>query len=353
MSTINDQMYLTQENQWNAVVGRDGAADKCFVYAVKTTGIYCRSSCSSRQPNRVNVAFFTTCEAAERAGFRACKRCRPKEFPSSLPESVVEACRLIEEADEPPSLNELADAVGLSPFYFHRLFKEAVGVTPKAYADARRVARFQRELVGKGTVTEAVYNAGFRSSSRCYEKTDAMLGMRPKEFKHGAKGLRIRWAVAECCLGWVIVAATQKGICMIEFADSTQVLLTRLSDRFANAELLDGDKVLTNWVTRIVNQIETPGRHLDLPLDVQGTAFQQKVWKALQEIPIGETVSYSEVAHRIGSPTAVRAVAQAIGANPVAVAIPCHRVIGANSELTGYRWGIERKKKLLDKEAES
>jgi AraC family transcriptional regulator of adaptative response/methylated-DNA-[protein]-cysteine methyltransferase len=256
---------------------------------------------------------------------------------------------LIDEATEPPALGELAGAVGLSPFYFHRLFKEVVGVTPKGYADAQRLRRLQQRLTKGETVTRAIYGAGFGSGSRCYE--GASLGMTPSAYRGGAEGLSIRYAVAECYLGRVLVAATERGVCMIEFGDETRELRERLAGRFSGAEIRDGDAGFAETVTRVLRFLEAPWRGLDLPLDVQGTAFQRRVWKALQEIPAGSTASYAAVARKIGSPTAVRAVARACASNPVAVAVPCHRVVGAGGELRGYRWGVERKRELLRREA--
>jgi AraC family transcriptional regulator of adaptative response/methylated-DNA-[protein]-cysteine methyltransferase len=261
------------------------------------------------------------------------------------------ACTLIEESEEPPSLGELAEAVGLSPHHLQRLFKAIVGVTPKAYAAAKRAERFRDGLRKRQTVTHAMYQAGFRSSSRCYEHARDELGMTPGEYKRGGQGQSIRYATAPCDLGWLIVAATERGICLIEFADKPEDTGTRLAKRFPQAELVEGDAEFSTWVTQVVQFIEVPRRGLELPLDVQGTVFQRRVWKALQTIPLGSTKSYAEIAQQIGQPTAVRAVAQACGANPIAVAIPCHRVVGSNGKLTGYRGGIERKQALLDREA--
>jgi AraC family transcriptional regulator of adaptative response/methylated-DNA-[protein]-cysteine methyltransferase len=351
MGGIRKAAYRDDDSRWDAVARRDGGADGAFVYAVKTTGVYCRPACSSRQPRRENVAFFPSCADAERAGFRACKRCKPHTSagPSPGREAVLRACRMIDEAPEPPALDELAAAVGLSPFYFHRLFKEVVGVTPKGYAAAQRLRRLQNKLAKGETVTRAIYGAGFGSGSRYYE--GSALGMTPSAYRGGAEGLTIRSAVAECYLGWVLVAATERGVCMIEFGDRPELLSARLAERFPGAKLCDGDAGFSETVERILRYLETPDRGLDLPLDIQGTAFQRRVWKALQEIPAGSTATYAAVARRVGSPSAVRAVARACASNPVAVAIPCHRVVGADGELRGYRWGVERKRELLHREA--
>jgi AraC family transcriptional regulator of adaptative response/methylated-DNA-[protein]-cysteine methyltransferase len=259
---------------------------------------------------------------------------------------------LIDKADEPPALKDLAAAVGHSPYYLHRLFKAVVGVTPKGYAAARRIQRLKQGLLKGGTVTEAICDAGFASSSRCYEGVGATLGMTPATYKTGAAGVRIRSAVAACYLGWVLVAATERGVCVIEFGDRPEDLRRRLPVRFPRADLVNDDADFAAWVTQVLQFIEAPKQGLDLPLDIQGTAFQQRVWKALQAIPAGSTATYAEVAKQIGHPAAVRAVANACASNPVAVAIPCHRVVRTGGHLGGYRWGVERKQTLLDREAE-
>jgi AraC family transcriptional regulator of adaptative response/methylated-DNA-[protein]-cysteine methyltransferase len=351
MGALRNPRFSDDDSRWNAIARRDGSADGTFVYGVKTTGIFCRPACSSRQPKRANVTFFASCDAAERAGYRACKRCKPKATAAANSPghaAVLEACRLIDESAEPPALAELAGAVGLSPFYFHRLFKEAVGVTPKAYAAARRLQRLQEGLTREKTVTSAIYRAGFGSGSRFYEGDP--LGMTASAYRDGAEGLAIRSAVVETYLGWLLVAATERGVCMIEFGDVPRSLNKRLAERFPAAKVLEEDPTFTELVTRILDYLEAPSRGLDLPLDVQGTAFQRRVWKALQAIPAGSTSTYAAVAKGIGSPSSVRAVAQACATNPVALAIPCHRVIGTDGDLRGYRWGVERKRKLLQRE---
>lgn len=344
--------FTTDQARWNAVESRDCQADGQFWYGVRTTGVYCRPSCPSRLPNRANVAFFDTCDQAEGGGYRACRKCKPTTSgPDRIPDAVVRACKLIEDADEPLSLATLAAAVGFSPFHFQRLFKKFVGVTPKAYAAARRVERFQKGLRVEQTVARAMYDAGFGSSSRCYETVGDTLGMAPAEYKNGGAGTVIRLAVAECWLGWVMVAATKRGICRIAFGDTPEDLRAELTTRFPKATVQEGDAEFRHWIEQVVAHLEAPGHTLGLPLDIQGTAFQRKVWDALRAIPAGTTASYTEIARRIGQPKAVRAVAGACAANPLAVVIPCHRIVRTDGDLSGYRWGVERKRKLLDREA--
>jgi AraC family transcriptional regulator, regulatory protein of adaptative response / methylated-DNA-[protein]-cysteine methyltransferase len=345
--------FVTADERWAAVLRRDVAADGRFYYAVRTTEVYCRPSCAARRPRRENVAFHATCAEAEAAGFRPCKRCRPNE--AALAErqaaAVAGACRLIEEAEEAPSLAALATTAGLSRFHFHRVFKAVTGVTPKAYADAHRARRVRDELAQRETVTEAIYGAGFNSSGRFYAAAPGLLGMTPTEFRAGGEGASIRFAVGECSLGSILVAATEKGVCTIHFGDDPEVLVRELQDHFPKAQLIGGDARFEQLVAQVVAFVEAPARALDLPLDVRGTAFQQRVWQALREVPPGTTVSYAEIARRIGAPRGVRAVAQACAANPLAVAIPCHRVVRRDGALSGYRWGVERKQALLEREA--
>jgi len=343
---------LDNDACWSAVERRDRAADGTFVYSVRTTGVYCRPSCAARLPRRDNVAFHKTCTDAERAGFRPCKRCRPNA--STLAEvhagAVARACRLIEEAEEAPSLEALARAAGMSRFYFHRVFKAVTGVTPKAYAAGHRGKRVREELSSGESVTEAIYGAGFNSNGRFYAAAPGLLGMTPTQFRSGGSGNVIRFAVGECSLGAILVAATAKGVCAIEFGNDPEMLVRALQDRFPRAQLLGGDKAFERLVAEVVGFVEAPGRGLDLPLDIRGTAFQQRVWKAIRDIPAGSTASYRDLAKRIGAPKAVRAVAQACGANAIAVAIPCHRVVRTDGSTSGYRWGVERKRALLDRE---
>jgi AraC family transcriptional regulator of adaptative response/methylated-DNA-[protein]-cysteine methyltransferase len=342
-----------KEARWEAVCRRDKAADGTFFYSVRTTGVYCRPSCAARLPRRENVDFYETCAAAERAGFRPCRRCRPDGLAPAEQQAVAVAavCRLIEQADEMPRLDEMARMAGLSRYHFHRVFKAVTGLTPKVYADAHRGRRVRDELGRGGTVTEAIYGAGFNSNSRFYENASELLGMTPTEFRAGGRDALIRFAVGECSLGAILVAATRKGVCAIELGDNPNALVHALQDRFPNAQLIGADREFEELVAKVVGLVEAPANRLDLPLDVRGTAFQQRVWRALRDIPPGSTASYSEIARRIGRPKAVRAVAQACGSNPLAVAIPCHRVVRQDGGRSGYRWGVERKHALLDREA--
>lgn len=337
-----------------AIRRRDPAADELFVYSVRTTGIYCRPSCAARRALRENVAFHATCADAERAGFRACRRCRP-DAPSREQrhaDAVARACRLIDGADTTPSLLALATALGMSPHHFHRVFRATTGVTPKAYAQMRRVERVAARLPAAHSVTEALYDAGFNAASRFYAQSGQRLGMTPGTYRAGGPGLSIRFAVGLCTLGSVLVAATGTGVCAILLGDDPDRLLRDLQDRFPRAELIGGDPAFERTVALVVGLVEAPGQRVELPLDIAGTAFQQRVWDALRAIPPGRTASYADVAQAIGMPTAVRAVARACGANRLAVAIPCHRVVRSDGALSGYRWGIERKRALLRRERE-
>ncbi|MBZ5675138.1 MAG: bifunctional DNA-binding transcriptional regulator/O6-methylguanine-DNA methyltransferase Ada [Acidobacteriia bacterium] len=347
-----ERSYLTGTERWAAVIDREKNADDAFVYSVKTTGVYCRPSCPARLARRENVAFHPTPKDAERAGFRACKRCKPNDpsAPGEQAAMVAKACKLIEDAEEPLSLDALAEAIGMSPFHFHRVFKSITGLTPKAYATAHRAKRMQEELSRRGTVTSAIYNSGFNSNGRFYAESPKRLGMKPTEFKAGGSGATIRFAVGECSLGSILVAASDLGICSIAMGDDPNKLVRELQERFANAKLIGGDKKFERMVARVIAFVENPSAGLGLPLHVQGTAFQQRVWKALREIPSGTTSTYSELAQKLGQPGATRAVAGACAANNLAVAIPCHRVVRTDGSLSGYRWGVERKKKLLDSE---
>jgi AraC family transcriptional regulator of adaptative response/methylated-DNA-[protein]-cysteine methyltransferase len=349
----NPKAFLSPDDRWQALVEREVRACGEFVYGVLTTGVYCRPTCASRRPKRDNVRFFGTSKEAEQAGFRPCKRCRPEtpDWKSPQIRTVLKACKMIDEAETPPSLKDLAHACGLSAFHFQRLFKRLVGVTPKQYAAERRASLLRKHLKEDSTVTDAMYNAGFGSSSRFYEKATATLGMKPSTYKSGARDKRIRFAIVPCYLGLVLVAATSQGICAINFGDTAGALKEDLRRRFPKAEFQVPDPDFTAMIKRILTFLEAPNRtRLDLPLDVQGTAFQRRVWLALQKVPPGDTVSYADIASRIGKPQAARAVAKACAANPVAVAIPCHRVVRSNGKLGGYRWGLERKRVLLERE---
>lgn len=344
------------EARWEAVVRRDKAADDTFFYSVATTGVYCRPSCAARLPLRRNVAFHDSPEAAARAGFRPCKRCRPDERDRHArhADAVAAACRRIEQAldmgDAPPDLAALAAGAGLSPFHFHRVFKDAAGVTPRAYAASVRAARVKAGLGAAASVTEAIYDAGYGSNGRFYEASSGVLGMRPRAWRDGGRGEEIRFAVGDCSLGAILVAATGAGVCAIELGDDPQALLAALQDRFPRATLLGADAAFEALVARVVGLVERPGQGSDLPLDVRGTAFQQRVWQALRDIPAGRTASYTEVALTLGMPRGARAVAAACAANHAAVAIPCHRVVRTDGDLAGYRWGVERKRALLERE---
>lgn len=343
---------MTDEEKWRAVAAKDPNADGKLFYSVKTTGIYCLPSCRSRPPLRKNVAFHDTAEAAEKAGFRACKRCQPTG-PSKVDfheSAVAKACRLIESAEDAPTLEQLSKAAGMAPYYFHRTFKAITGVTPKEYAMAHRSRRVREELSKSNSVTEAIYGAGYHSNGRFYAKSTETLGMTPTKFRKGGAGECIQFAVGESSLGSILVAVSDKGVCAISLGDDPGALVRDLQDQFPKADLVGGDKEFEKTVAQVVGFIEAPGIGFKLPLDVRGTAFQLRVWQALKEIPLGKTVSYSDIAERIGAPKAVRAVAQACGSNRLAVAIPCHRVLRNDGALSGYRWGVERKSALLNRE---
>ncbi|MDT8896450.1 bifunctional DNA-binding transcriptional regulator/O6-methylguanine-DNA methyltransferase Ada [Halomonas sp. I1] len=344
-----------RDRRWQAVLQRDASADGSFVYAVLTTGVYCRPSCPSRRAKPENVSFHDSPQDAEAAGYRPCKRCAPNAPSADTPIAalVERACRIIEQADEPLGLLELAERVGLSPSYLHHRFKAVTGLTPKAYARAHQARRVREALnTPDGDVTRAIHGAGFRSSGRFYENADAMLGMTPTAYKGGGRDTTIRFAVGECSLGSVLVACSTRGVCAILLGDAPAPLVRDLQDRFPRAELTAGGDDFKDWIARVVGLIDDPALGTELPLDIRGTAFQQRVWQALREIPAGSTASYTKIAERIGSPAAVRAVARACAANPLAVAIPCHRVVRRDGDLSGYRWGIERKRTLLDREVD-
>jgi AraC family transcriptional regulator of adaptative response/methylated-DNA-[protein]-cysteine methyltransferase len=345
-------LFSNDNDRWAAVVRRDQSADDVFCYSVLTTGVYCRPSCPSRLARPENVSFHASCEAAEKAGFRPCKRCRPNEPPLAerRAAAVAKACRLIEEAEEIPNFGSLAEAAGMSRFHFHHVFKLITGVTPKLYAAAHRAQRVRDELRRRDTITEAIYGAGFNSSGNFYAKSSEVLGMAPTKFRAGGDGESVRFAVGRCSLGSILVASTEKGVCAIQFGDDPDTLVRDLQDTFPKAKLIGGDGDFEQLVAKVVGLVETPAQGFDLPLDVRGTAFQQRVWQALREIPAGSTRSYAEIARLINSPKAMRAVAQACLSNPIAVAIPCHRVLRTDGALSGYRWGVERKRALLERE---
>lgn len=339
--------------RWAAVVARDPAADGQFYYAVATTGVFCRPSCSARTPRPENVRFFATVADAEHAGYRPCRRCTPDQPPRAEQHAALVArlCRQIEQAERPLSLEQLAASAQMSTSHLHRLFKAATGVTPRAYAAAHRAQTLRSALDHSRTVTEAIYQAGYTASSRFYAESDRVLGMTPKHYRTGGANTVIRFAVGECSLGSILVAASPRGICAIALGDDPDALARDLQDRFANAELIGGDAEFEELVARVVGLVEAPRLGVDLPLDVRGTAFQLRVWNALRAIPPGAKLSYAELARRIGAPTATRAVARACAANTLAVLVPCHRVVRSDGGLSGYRWGVERKRELLEREA--
>ena len=343
-----------EDPRWQRVLARDISADGAFVYAVSTTGVYCRPSCSARLARPENVSFHLSADAAEVAGYRACKRCKPDQ-PHSLDintEKVAQACRLLETAELTPNLDTLAESVGLSKYHFQRVFKNITGLTPKAYAQAHRAQKLREQLHEGHPVTEAIYSAGYNANSRFYAEANKMLGMTATQFRKGGTNTTIKFALGECSLGSILVAQSDRGICAIQLGDEPQPLLQELQDRFPKAELIGADKKFEQTVAHVISFIETPALGLDLPLDIRGTAFQQRVWQALTEIPLGTTASYSEIAQRIGAPKAFRAVAMACGANSLAVVIPCHRVVRNDGNLSGYRWGVERKQILLKNESD-
>lgn len=346
---------LNAEQCWSAVASRDASVDGAFVYAVRTTGVYCRPGCASRPPLRKNVAFYQTNTAAEAAGFRPCKRCRPSE--GSIADrhvtAIGRACALIREREALPSLAELAEAAGISRFHFHRVFKQITGTTPREWGKAHRLDRFADRLDAGESVAESVYAAGFGASSRAYEAAPNGLGMTPGTRRHGGKGETIRYTIVPTPIGQAIIAATERGICMTALGDDAASLEAELRRRFPAAALVAADGVLAGWAEQIVHFITRPDAQPDLPLDITGTAFQAQVWRALQKIPPGRTTSYSELAAALGRPQAVRAVARACASNRVALLVPCHRVVRSDGELAGYRWGIERKRSLLARERDA
>jgi AraC family transcriptional regulator of adaptative response/methylated-DNA-[protein]-cysteine methyltransferase len=344
---------VVDDPRWARVVARDKTADGHLWYSVSTTGVYCRPSCPSRIANPKNVQLHDTLESARATGFRPCRRCNPdgSSMEAEHAALVAKACRIIEESEEEPSLEELAGTLGRSPSYFHRMFKATTGLTPKDYAAAHRAKKVRQGLVSCSTITEAIYDAGFNSGGRFYAKSTVMLGMTPSQYRAGGANEEIKFAVGQTSLGAILVASSKKGVAAILLGDDPDELVRNLQDRFPKARLVGADAGYEVLVARVVGFIEAPRIGLGLPLDVRGTAFQQRVWQALQEIPAGETVSYAEIARRIGLPKAVRAVAGACAANQLAVAIPCHRVVRNNGSLSGYAWGVDRKRALLDREA--
>jgi len=338
--------------RWLDVKTHNAAADGRFWFAVATTGVFCRPGCGARTPRPENVRFFDSIAAAKAAGFRACKRCLPEGLSDAQANRVLveAACRRIDAAEREPTLAELAAGAGMSPFHFQRMFKATLGVSPKQYARARRQHRVRERLDAGSDVTTAMHDAGFASASRFHADARDQLGMAARTRRDGARGERIRYALGDSSLGRVLIAATDRGLCALLFGDDDAALVADLHARFARAECISDDAVLARHFADVIALVDDPARGLDLPLDIRGTVFQQKVWSALRRIPAGTTVSYSELAAQIGAPDAARAIAGACAANPLAVAIPCHRVVRADGALSGYRWGMQRKKKLLQRE---
>jgi AraC family transcriptional regulator of adaptative response/methylated-DNA-[protein]-cysteine methyltransferase len=345
--------FVESDSRWARIVARDSAADGQFWYSVATTGVYCRPSCPSKTAKSKNVTLHDSLKAAQATGFRPCKRCNPDgpSLDAANAAIVAKACRLIEQSETLPSLTILADSVGRSSGYFHRLFKKATGLTPKSYASAHRASRVREELVKGQTVTEAMYDAGFNSSGRFYEQAIGMLGMTPTQYRAGGAKEEIRFAIGQSSFGAILVALSGRGVAAILIGDDPEELARNLQDRFPKAHLVGGDNDYETLIAKVVAFVEEPSLGLDLPLDVRGTAFQQRVWRALQEIPAGQTASYGDIAMKIGAAKAVRAVAAACAANNIAVAIPCHRVVRNDGSISGYAWGVERKRALIEREA--
>jgi AraC family transcriptional regulator of adaptative response/methylated-DNA-[protein]-cysteine methyltransferase len=356
---MKEQMNLlpeAHEAQWQAVLKKDARFDGQFVFAVSSTGIYCRPSCPSRRPHRERVSFFQMPEQAEQAGFRACLRCHPRDPRVQDPQIKMaqQVCRLIDENDgEPITLAALSEQLAVSSFHLQRTFKSVMGISPKDYAETSRVNRFKQGVHKGDAITSAIYDAGFGSSSRLYERASAQLGMTPATYGKGGRGAVIKYAIVEASLGRLLVAATEKGVCSVMLGDSDASLKSELLHEFPAAEIRKDDQSLRTSVNAIVEHLKNKGPHIDLPLDIRATAFQRQVWEQLRAIPYGETHSYSDVAKAIGQDKAVRAVARACATNPVALVIPCHRVIREDKSLGGYRWGLERKKKLLETEEQA
>jgi AraC family transcriptional regulator of adaptative response/methylated-DNA-[protein]-cysteine methyltransferase len=343
------------EAAWSAVLARDARFDGRFVYAVASTGVYCRPSCPSRRPRRANVRFFAAAEAAEGAGFRPCRRCRPRQGETTRQaEAVRRACAYLEaHFEENPTLADLSAVVGLSPHHLQRVFKAATGLSPKQYASRLRAARFKAEVQMGESVASATYGAGYGSSSRLYETAGAHLGMTPGAYRRGGRGMRIRFTLAGSPFGRLLIAATGRGICSVTLGDEDAALEAGLRREYPSAEIERDDEGLRDWLAAVLPRLDGPAPARDLPLDLQATSFQWRVWRALQEIPYGETRSYGEIAAALGRPKAVRAVAQACAGNRVALVVPCHRVIRGDGTPGGYRWGAERKQRILGHEAEA
>jgi AraC family transcriptional regulator of adaptative response/methylated-DNA-[protein]-cysteine methyltransferase len=361
---LKERETQTADPRWTAVLERDTRQDGCFVYAVATTGVFCRPSCPSRRPRRENVAFFSVPEEAERAGYRACRRCAPKSTVAPAERMVREACAYLEAhldagLDQPVTLEVLGREIGVSPFHLQRMFKRITGVSPKAYVNARRVERLKARLQQGDGVADATYEAGYGSGSRVYEQADAQLGMTPATYKRGGTGMTIRYGTTATPLGRLLVAVSERGVCAVTLGDSDPALEAALRREYPQARIeptQEKNERLEEWLGAVVRHLEGSQPSLALPLDVQATAFQRRVWQALQEIPYGATRSYGEIAAAIGQPQASRAVARACASNRVALVVPCHRVVrgdfATSGEAGGYRWGAERKRRLLERERE-
>lgn len=349
---MKNLLRITDDDRWQSVLDRDANADGQFVFAVQTTGIFCRPSCRAKHALRKNVSFFADAQQAQAAGFRPCKRCQPDKESAQQQrlDKIARACQLLEQ-ESPLTLDQLAQQVAMSPFHLHRLFKATTGMTPKAWQQSWRARRLRESLAKGASVTQAVLNAGYPDSSSYYRKADETLGMTAKQFRKGGDNVSVRYALADCALGRCLVAESERGICAILLGDDDVTLIDELHELFPAAQDVPADADFQQHVHDVIAVINTRNAPLSLPLDIRGTAFQQQVWQALRAIPCGETVSYQQLASAIGKPKAVRAVASACGANKLAIVIPCHRVIRGDGALSGYRWGVARKAQLLQREA--
>jgi AraC family transcriptional regulator, regulatory protein of adaptative response / methylated-DNA-[protein]-cysteine methyltransferase len=354
--------HLPDSQRWQAVLARDSGMDTAFVYAVRSTGIYCRPSCPSRRPRREQVAFFRQAAIAEKAGYRACLRCKPasngNDAPNEDARALAQLCREIEkQIGEDPEctlkLADLSERAGISSHSVHRLFRKMIGITPRQFADALRLRKLKGRLQRGDSVTTALYNAGYGSASRLYEYANAQLGMTPATYRHGGKGMEIVYTIEECPQGKVLVAATDRGVSAVYLGDQDRPLERALHEEYPKANIRKGSGTLGPWVRAIVKHLRGGEKHLDLPLDVEATAFQRRVWQELQKIPYGTTKTYTQVAKALGQPTAARAVARACATNPVSIVVPCHRVVRASGQLAGYRWGLDRKRALIEQERKS
>lgn len=348
---MKNRLRITDDDRWQAVVERDADADGQFVFAVQTTGIFCRPSCRAKHALRKNVRFFADAEQALAAGFRPCKRCQPDKNSAQQHrlDKIAHACQLLEQ-ESPLTLDELAQQVAMSPYHLHRLFKATTGMTPKAWQQSWRARRLRDALAKGMPVTQAILNAGFPDSSSYYRQADQALGMTAKQFRKGGDNVSVRYSLADCALGRCLVAASERGICAILLGDDDATLVAELHELFPTAQDVAADADFQQHVREVIAVINTRDTPLSLPLDIRGTAFQQQVWQALRAIPCGKTVSYQQLASAIGKPKAVRAVASACAANKLAIVIPCHRVVRGDGALSGYRWGVARKAQLLQRE---